>query len=83
MFVSLDFKTEQGRVEKFIVAKKLLSKVVLLNEPDYDSWIDKIDTSWTGSIPATWFINKSKKVALFKEKSFDYQELSEIVKSIL
>jgi hypothetical protein len=31
--------------------------VLLLDDIDYNSWIDKVDKSWSGAIPATLIIN--------------------------
>jgi thiol-disulfide isomerase/thioredoxin len=78
VFISLDFKRDLESVKKFVEDKKISSPVYLLDEPDYDSWIDKINTKWSGAIPATLIIQRSKKE--FYEQTFDYQILSEKVK---
>lgn len=78
VFVSLDFKQDLDSVKKFVEDRKIKSPVYLLDEPDYDSWIDKISPKWSGAIPATLIIRGNKKA--FYEQSFDYQTLTEKVK---
>lgn len=78
VFISLDFKRDLENVKRFIEDRKINSPVYLLDEPDYDSWIDKVSTKWSGSIPATLISQGSKKE--FYEQSFDYQTLTEKVK---
>jgi thiol-disulfide isomerase/thioredoxin len=84
VFMSLDFKKDlDARVKPFIAKHNMKSEVYLLYEPDYNSWIDKVDPSWSGGIPAILVINQSKKIRKFYEKSFTYPELEEIVKPII
>ena len=59
ILVSLDFKRELGtRVKPFVTKNNISSQVLLLDEPDYNSWIDKVDSTWSGAIPATIIIAK-------------------------
>lgn len=78
VFVSLDFKRDLEAVKKFVEDRKISSPIYLLDEPDYNSWIDKVSTKWSGSIPATLISQGNKKE--FYEQSFDYQTLTEKVK---
>ncbi len=78
VFISLDFLRDLESVKKFVEEKKILSKVYLLDEPDYDSWIDKVSTKWSGAIPATLISQGNRKE--FYEQSFDYQTLTEKIK---
>jgi thiol-disulfide isomerase/thioredoxin len=74
LLVSLDFSNV---VEKslipFIQKNDLKSRVILLDDPDGNSWIPKIDEDWTGAIPAT-IIYKNEQMA-FYERSFTAEEL--------
>lgn len=78
VFISLDFKRDLEAVKKFAEDRKISSPIYLLDEPDYNSWIDKVSVKWSGSIPATLISQGSKKE--FYEQSFDYQTLAEKVK---
>lgn len=78
IFISLDFKRDLETVEKFVTEHQIKSKVYLIDEPDYNSWIDKVSPQWSGSIPATLISNGIRKE--FHEQSFDYQSLSEKIR---
>ncbi len=83
-FISLDFKKDlETRLKPFVAKRGLKSEVFLLNDVDYNSWIDKVDKAWDGSIPATLIINSSKKIRLFYQKEFTFAELEEIIKPII
>lgn len=80
ILVSLDFKRElDNRVKPFVQKNNITSEVLLLNEPDYNAWINRVDSSWSGAIPATVIISKGKKE--FFEKEFSsYPELENSIK---
>lgn len=74
VLVSIDFsKVAETGLLPFVKEKELKSEVILLDDPDANSWIDKVDKTWSGSIPATLIYNKQKRK--FFEKSFTYIEL--------
>lgn len=74
ILVSLDMvKTIESKLLPFIKEKQLKSEVLLLRDPDADSWIPKVDSTWSGAIPATLIYNKDMR--RFYEKSFTYAEL--------
>lgn len=76
LLVSLDMPSELERtLLPFIQKKKLQSEIVLLNEPDPNIWIDKIEPTWTGSLPATLIFNGSSKKRMFFEKQISKEEL--------
>lgn len=84
VLVSLDYKKQvETRVIPFLKQKNITSKVLILDEPDYNSWIDKVDPSWGGAIPATLIIGKNGVKRLFYEKEFNFTELDNIVKPLL
>ena len=62
ILVSLDFgKNVQERLNKFRTKKKISAEIVLLDDPDADSWINKVDKNWDGAIPATVIYKKDQK----------------------
>jgi thiol-disulfide isomerase/thioredoxin len=74
-YVSLDFKKNLKNGVNAFVEKQLNSKsVFLLDEPDYNSWINKVEPSWQGSIPATIIINQQGN-KFFKEGQLTKSEL--------
>lgn len=82
LLVSLDFpKMAESRVIPFIKENNLRAEVVLLNDPDANRWIEKVNKEWSGAIPATLIYKNS--VREFFEKSFSESELeTEIQKFI-
>lgn len=75
ILISLDFKSKlQKEVIPFVQKNKINAEVFLLNEPDQQLYIERIDKGWSGAIPATWFVKKN--VRQFYERTFTYQELT-------
>lgn len=74
LLVSLDFKSKlESNVVPFVKRKNLKNEVFLLNESSPQEFIDRIDPSWSGSIPATLFIKNDKRK--FVESEFTYEQL--------
>lgn len=80
--VNLDFAEKVDKVNAFINRKALKSKVLLLDEIDYNSWIDKVDKSWSGAIPATLIINPSNGKRKFVEASLQEGDLEKLIKEV-
>lgn len=80
LLVSLDMaKMAETKLLPFIKDKKLKSKVIMMRDPDANSWIGKVSGDWSGAIPATLIYNK--KARKFYERSFTASELEkELVK---
>lgn len=74
LLVSVDFKSKlSSNVIPFVKRKNLKNEVFLLNESSPQEYIDRIDPSWSGSIPATLFIKGEKRK--FAESEFTYEQL--------
>lgn len=81
LLVSLDFERQiESRLIPFIKKHKVTPEVIVLSDPASNVWINEIDPSWSGSIPATIFYNKDKR--LFFEKEFTYAEIEEVLKQL-
>lgn len=65
--VSLDYADQIARVNKFVERKKITSQVFILDETDHNTWIDRLDKSWSGAIPATLLVNQSTGERTFIE----------------
>jgi hypothetical protein len=55
------------------------SKVVILDDPDGNSWINKISEEWSGALPGTLIYNR--KFRKFHKNTITYTELQNIVQS--
>lgn len=82
LMVSLDFPTNlETKLIPFVREHNMQAEVVLLDDPDANSWIDKVSAEWTGSLPATLIYKKDFRS--FHEGSYSYEKLKQIVKSNL
>jgi len=76
VLVSLDFSDKlESQLIPFVNENALRSQVVLLDDPYENEWIPKVDSTWSGAIPATLIINGANRI--FYEKSFTQEELEE------
>jgi thiol-disulfide isomerase/thioredoxin len=72
ILVSLDFPNQiDRRVIPFLKEKEITADVLLMTDLDYNSWIDRIDPSWSGAIPATLIYNRETRVFLEQELTRD------------
>ena len=81
VFISLDDGRKPERVISFIEKKGIKAPVFLLDDVDYNKWIDKVDTSWSGAIPASLFI-KSDGTRSFHEGEVTEIELKAIINQL-
>ncbi|MFZ1808241.1 MAG: TlpA family protein disulfide reductase, partial [Cyclobacteriaceae bacterium] len=80
--IDLDLDPNPDKIYRFIDRKKLKSKVYILDERDPNTWIDKIDKSWSGAIPATLVVNLENGKRRFVEKELKEGDLEEIIDSV-
>lgn len=80
--IDLDLDPNPDKVYRFVARKKLQSDVYILDERDPNSWIDKIDKSWSGAIPATLIVNLITGKRKFVERELKEGELNELIESV-
>ena len=75
ILVSLDFVSniEKGLIP-YIEEKKIQSEVIVLNDPDANSWIDKVDPNWSGSLPATIIYSSKSRFFIPNEVTYNLLE---------
>lgn len=82
--ISMDFPEEvDSKVKAFVERRNINSEVKLLDETDFNAFIDKIDSRWSGAIPATLIINDKTKSRVFMEKELHEGELEEQIKLLI
>jgi thiol-disulfide isomerase/thioredoxin len=83
VLISLDFKKDYLRkLQPFVKSKNLEDNVVVLEDNNANFWINDIEPSWGGAIPATLVYKGSQRS--FYERTFHHvDELKEIVKPYL
>jgi thiol-disulfide isomerase/thioredoxin len=78
ILVSLDDPGQmESRVKPFVKRYGIDGKVILLDDPDANSWIPKVHPDWMGAIPATLFYSSGFRQ--FHGEMIDYKTLKEIV----
>lgn len=79
VLVSLDFTNHiEKRLIPFIKKHNIKAKVIVLDDPDANSWINKVDPSWDGAIPVSLILHGEKKE--FYDGKLNYEELSDLIK---
>lgn len=80
--VSLDFPNKlKSKLLPFIKKNKLKSEVVLLDDGKVNVWIDQVDPSWSGAIPATVIFKDGKKY-FYEQQFHTADELEKIIAKI-
>ncbi len=80
ILLSLDFKSKLNTtVIPFVKKHQIKSEVFIVDEKDQQKFIDNVDKSWSGALPATLIVKPSVQRRSFYEKSFTYEELSKAV----
>lgn len=83
ILVSLDFPEDiETKLKPFLKEREISSKVVLLDDPDANSWIDKVDPNWSGAIPFTIVFNNEKRS--YHERVFENtKDLESIIENTI
>lgn len=82
--VSMDLELDENpdKVFRFVERKDIKSDVMILDAPDPNSWIDKIEKQWNGSLPATIVINTKTGKRAFVGKEVKEGELESLIESV-
>jgi len=82
ILVSLDFPNNmESQLKPFVIKNNIKSQVILLDDPHENDWIPKVDSTWSGAIPATLIVNRSKRA--FYEKSFSQESLNNEIENFI
>lgn len=78
ILVSLDMPEQiDSRVKPFLARFNIRDRVILLDDPDANKWIDRVSPQWTGAIPGTLFY--SRDFRQFHGDMLDYKTIQGIV----
>ncbi|MDB5233506.1 MAG: hypothetical protein JWR44_499 [Hymenobacter sp.] len=84
LLVSLDYASQlEKKVKPFVKQRGLKSEVVLLNEPDPNEWIEKVDAKWSGALPFTLIVNNKTKQRVTFERELSQAELTSALRKFL
>lgn len=79
LLVSLDFRKDlETKLKPFLAQKQFSASVAALLDSRQTQWIEKIDSTWSGALPATLVYRGDLRK--FKEGEFDtYEDLYDFV----
>lgn len=80
--MDLDLDADPSKVHKFVARKKLQSQVVILDAKDPNSWIDQIEKTWSGALPATIVVNSKTGKRIFVEKELHEGDLEKLIAEV-
>ncbi len=84
LLVSLDFKESfPNKIDSFADKRKFTSKIVWLDETNADYFCPRVDSKWSGAMPATLFINNKKGHHSFFEEEMSKEKFETEIKKIL
>jgi len=77
--LDMDLDPDPEKVRKFVIRKKIKSEVLILDEKNPNQWIDKLDKSWSGALPATLVINNKSGKRKFVERELHEGEIEKLI----
>ena len=81
ILVSLDFgQNVADRLVGFLKRKDINAQAIILDDPDANSWIGKVDDKWDGALPATVIYHKNSRKVFTRQVS--YKELAESIDQV-
>jgi thiol-disulfide isomerase/thioredoxin len=84
LLVSMDYASQvDKKVRPFVAKQKLKSEVLLLNESDPNTWLEKVDAKWSGALPFTLIMNNKTKQRAAYEQELTQAQLSAALKKFL
>ncbi|MCU0378653.1 MAG: TlpA family protein disulfide reductase [Bacteroidales bacterium] len=84
VLISLDFPSQVDKqLIPFLKKNKITLPVSVMTDLDYNEWIEKVDTSWQGNIPATLIFNKAAGRRLFIPDEVDEADLRKAIEEQL
>jgi len=72
-----------ARIASFAKKHKFNSNIVWLDESNADYFCPKIDSAWSGSIPATLIINTATGFRKFAEEEMTPESLEMAIKEVI
>ena len=84
LLVSLDFRESfPDKISSFADKRKFTSAIVWLDETNADYFCPKVDSKWSGVMPATLFINNKKGHRSFFEEEMSKEKFETAIRKML
>ncbi|MDW8203650.1 MAG: TlpA disulfide reductase family protein [Cytophagales bacterium] len=82
--ISIDFRSAlESSLKPLLQRKNITCPVWLLNNTDYDSWINRIEESWQGEIPFTLIFNNQRRKRVVISGQTDFHHLEKLIGEML
>jgi thiol-disulfide isomerase/thioredoxin len=83
LLVSLDLHEDYPKIKPLAIKRKFNVPIVWLNETNADYFCPKVDSAWSGALPATLFINNKIGYRKFYEQKVKEETLEKEIMAIL
>lgn len=84
LLVSLDMKDAYpSKIKSFMKRQQITAPVAWLDETNADYFCPRINSSWSGAIPATLFVNNAKGYRKFTESAMTEDVLEQEIRALL
>ena len=84
LLVSLDYASQvDKKIKPFVKQRGLKTEVLVLNEPDPNEWLGKVDAQWSGALPFTLIFNNKTKQRVTFERELTKTELATALQKFL
>ena len=83
LLVSLDLQEDYSKIKSFAAKRKITVPIAWLDETDADYFCPKVDSTWSGAIPASLFINNKIGYRKFFEDQVPEAMLEKEIMAIL
>lgn len=83
VLVSLDLAEAYSKIPSFASKYKFTSPIKFLNETNADLFCPAVDESWSGSIPASLFINNKTGYRKFFEQELTKEKLEKEIQAMI
>lgn len=80
--MDMDLDPNPDKVRGFVARKKIASPVLILDERNPNSWIDKLDKNWSGALPATLIVNNQNGRRKFVEGELHEGDLEKFIEEV-
>ena|SRR5664279_1609207 len=78
IMVSLDFTSQlETKLRPYLKSNPVNARLILLNDPHQNEWIDKVDPNWSGEIPFSLLYKNSDHESY--SHSFNSNEIDSII----
>lgn len=83
LLVSMDLHEDYPKIKPLAAKRKFNVPIVWLNETNADYFCPKVDSAWSGALPATLFVNNKTGYRKFVEEKVKEEALEKEIMAIL